>query len=99
MVPSPEAPAAAVLLDLGDRTIRTFLGKRLADPPRALGGDDWLEGLSIRQTLVTLGLDAERYRLAELSPAPKTLTLNRSGKKLSSRPSCSSQAPPASADP
>lgn len=83
VLPSPDAPVAAVLLDLGDRTIRTFLGKRLADLPRTLGGYDWLVGLSIRQPVVTLGLDAERYRLAELSLAQKTLTLNRSGKKLS----------------
>ena len=37
---------------------------------------DWLAGLSIRATWTGLGLDAERFRLAELSPAQKTRPLN-----------------------
>lgn len=84
--PRPEAPAAAVLLDIGERRITTFLGSRLGELSQVLAGYDWLAGLSIRSTLTGLGLDAERFRLAELSPARKSLTLNRSGRKLTITP-------------
>ncbi len=84
--PRPEAPAAAVLLDLGERRITTFLGSQLDGLAELLIGYDWLAGLAIRSTLTGLGVDAERFRLAELSPAQKTLTLNRRGKKLTITP-------------
>lgn len=84
--PRPEAPAAAVLLDIGERRITTFLGSRLGELSQVLAGYDWLAGLSIRSTLAGLGLDAERFRLAELSPARKSRTLNRSGRKLTITP-------------
>jgi hypothetical protein len=82
VVPSPEAPAAAVLLDVNARTLKTFLWERVAELPQSLSNFDWLGGLAIRQTLVRLGSDPERFRLAEFSPAQKTRVLNRSGRKL-----------------
>lgn len=84
--PSPQAPAAAVVLDMRERTIKTFLGDQRAELQQVLTEYDWLCGLSIRATLTGLGLDAERFRLAELSPAQKTRTLNRQGKKLTITP-------------
>lgn len=84
--PRPEAPAAAVLLDLGERRVTTFRGSQMDGLAELLTGYDWLAGLAIRATLTGLGVDAERFRLAELSPAHKTLTLNRRGKKLTITP-------------
>lgn len=84
--PSPQAPAAAVVLDMGERTIETFLSDQRGELQQVLAKYDWLAGLSIRATLTGLGLDAERFRLAELSPAQKTRTLNRQGKKLTITP-------------
>ncbi len=84
--PSPPAPAAAVVLDMRERTIKTFLGDQRGGLLQVLAEYDWLAGLSIRATLTGLGLDAERFRLAELSPAQKTRTLNRQGRKLTITP-------------
>jgi len=84
--PSPQAPAAAVVLDMRERTIKTFLGDQRDELQQVLTEYDWVCGLSIRATLTGLGLDAERFRLAELSPAQKTRTLNRQGKKLTITP-------------
>jgi hypothetical protein len=75
-----------VVLDLSERTIKTFLGEQRGELQQVLAEYDWLAGLSIRATLTGLGLDAERFRLAELSPAQKTRTLNRQGRKLTITP-------------
>lgn len=86
VVPHPDAPAAAVLLDIGKRRITTFVGSQLGELSALLAQYDWLAGLSIRSTLNGLGVDPERLRLAELSPAQKTLSLNRRGRKLEITP-------------
>lgn len=84
--PRPDAPAAAVLLDIGERRITTFLGSQLGGLSALLAHYDWLAGLSLRSTLNGLGVDPARLRLAELSPAQKTLSLNRRGRKLAITP-------------
>jgi len=82
VVPSPKNPRAAGLLDLGDRSIRTFLGDEMAALEGALEGFDVVAGLHLLNTLHVLGLDHTRWRIIDLKPPQKTRRLNRSGRTL-----------------
>lgn len=75
-------PAALTLLDCGQRTLRTFAREQLGAAIAALDDYDVLAGLSIRDDLFRLGLDPDRWRLADLSPPQKTKRLNRRGRSL-----------------
>jgi len=76
------APQGAALLDVAERTLRTFPPGAIADLAGALDAFDVVAALDVRATLAGLGLDPERWRLADLSPPRKTWKLNRAGRQL-----------------
>jgi hypothetical protein len=77
---------ALTILDGSQRTLRTFTGGELGHGIAALGDYDILAGLAIRDDLLRLGLDPDRWRLADLSPPQKTRRLNRRGRTLALTP-------------
>lgn len=87
VVPDSGPVAAAVLLDVGARTIRTFVGGELAELPAMLGTFDLVAALYVRETLQSIGFaDADRFRLVDLKPPQKTRRLNRQGRTLAITP-------------
>ncbi len=85
-VPDAEAPQAISLLDVGTRSIRTFVGSELAAVPDVLADLDLLVGLHVRETLHGLGLDPDRWRLVDLKPPQKSRRINRRGRTLEITP-------------
>lgn len=81
-VPEAEAPQAISLLDVGTRSIRTFVGRELAAMVDVLADLDLLVGLYLRETLHGLGLDPDRWRLVDLRPPQKSRRINRRGRTL-----------------
>ncbi|XXY47234.1 hypothetical protein WME91_45245 [Sorangium sp. So ce269] len=86
VVPFPEDPQAAAVLDVGQRSIRTFLGHDVAELAGALERFDVIAGLHIRDTLHAIGLDADRRRVVDLGPPKKSRRLNRAGRTLEITP-------------
>ncbi|KYF78283.1 hypothetical protein BE18_15405 [Sorangium cellulosum] len=74
------------MLDVGQRSIRTFLGRDMAEVAGALEPFDVIAGLHIRDTLHALGLDADRRRVVDLRPPKKSRRLNRAGRILEITP-------------
>jgi hypothetical protein len=75
------SPRAAVLLDVGEHTIRTFVDE--LDELRArLATYDVIGALQVRARLRTLAFAPGERRLAELEPPQKTRQLNRRGRTL-----------------
>ena len=85
-VPEAEAPQAISLLDVGTRSIRTFVGSELAAVAGVLADLDLLAGLRVRETLHGLGLDPDRWRLVDLKPPQKSRRINRRGRTLAITP-------------
>ncbi|MDP3909578.1 MAG: hypothetical protein Q8Q14_04235 [Gemmatimonadales bacterium] len=85
-VPEAEAPQAISLLDVGTRSIRTFVGSELAAVEGVLADLDLLAGLYVRETLHGLGLDPDRWRLVDLKPPQKSRRINRLGRTLAITP-------------
>jgi hypothetical protein len=77
-----EAPFAAVLLDVEQRTIATFVGAELEAVRSRLDEYDIVAGANIRALLRALEIDPVRRRLAELGPPQRTVTFNRRGRTL-----------------
>ena len=82
VVPAPDEVEALALLDVGARDIRVLSGGEVRAAGALLERFDLVAGIGITATLVTLGLDPDRWRLADLGPPQKTRLLNRSGRKL-----------------
>jgi len=66
-------PRAAAVIDVGAREQRLFIGDQFADLPGHLGAFDFLAGVDIRPLLRRVGLDPDRWWLAELRPTQRTL--------------------------
>ncbi|WP_207217899.1 hypothetical protein [Sorangium cellulosum] len=81
-VPSAEDPQAVALLDVGQRSIRAFIGRDVAELAGLLERFDVIAGLDIRDTLRALGFDAGRCRVVDLKPPQKSRRLNRAGRTL-----------------
>lgn len=81
-VPTPDSPAAGVLLDIGTREIRTYQREALPELTAALAGYNFVVGLSVGETLHGLGVDPEVRRVVDLDPPQKTRRLNRAGRLL-----------------
>jgi hypothetical protein len=75
-------PRAVVLLDVGQRTIQTFVDDQFDELRRRVAEYDILGAENIRPLLQSLGIAEEGKRLAELSPPQKTITIDDRGKKL-----------------
>lgn len=79
----PEKQAEAIaLLDVGERTIATFIRGEIAEARRRLADYDIVAGLEIRTLLRGIGVDPSGLRLAELGPAQKSMKLNKRGRTL-----------------
>ena len=76
------SPRAAVLLDVGEHAISTFVYDGLDALPARLATYDVIGALQIRARLCALGFDPGERRLAELEPPQKTKRLNRRGRTL-----------------
>lgn len=85
-VPEAGTPQAISLLDVGTRSIRTFVGSELAAVPDVLADLDLLVGVHVRETLHGLGLDPDRWRLVDLEPPQKSRRINRRGRTLEITP-------------
>jgi hypothetical protein len=81
-VPDARDVQAAVLLDVEDRSIRTYTLGDLRALRGALSTYRIVAGLRIRELLDSLGLDPDRWHLVDLMPSRKTMRLNRAGKVL-----------------
>ncbi|WP_438035634.1 hypothetical protein [Sorangium sp. So ce204] len=86
VVPFAEEPQAAAVLDVGQRSIRVFIGRDIAELAGMLDRFDVIAGLNIRNTLRALGLDADRRRVVDLRPPKKSRRLNRAGRTLEITP-------------
>lgn len=80
--PEDGEPVAVTILDVGERSVKSYWGNTLSGAGRALESYDLLAGLDIRATLESLGLDPDRWRLVDLGPPQKTYRLNRAGRIL-----------------
>jgi len=81
--PESTMPAAAAVLDIGRRDIRVFTTPETMELlPDHLGRFDLLAAPDITNLLHRLGMDVNAWRLVDLTPPQKTVTLNRSGRKL-----------------
>jgi len=65
-------PCAAAVIEVGTREQRLFIGGRLADLPDHLSAFDFLAGVDIRPSLRSVGVDPDRWWLAELRPTQRT---------------------------
>ena len=77
-----ELPEAVTLLDVGERTLRTFIGDDLARVGEAISSHDVIVAVGVRPLLRRLGVDPGRRRLHEIGPPQETTTLDRRGRKL-----------------
>lgn len=85
-LPEAGVPQAFVLLDVGVRSIRTFIGSELAAAADVLADFDILVGLHIRDTLYAMGVDPDCWQLVDLKPPRKSRRINRAGRVLKVMP-------------
>src|SRR3990170_98776 len=76
------APKAMVLVDVGRRQVRTFLGEEVVQAAGQLAEYDIIAAVDVRAFLRTLHFDPGERRLGELEPPHKTTRLNRWGRTL-----------------
>jgi hypothetical protein len=75
-------PEAIVLLDVGKRTIHTFVGKELDAVPQRLDAYDVVAAVDVRALLRAIDYQPGPRRLHDLGPPQKTKQLNRRGRTL-----------------
>jgi hypothetical protein len=85
-------PRAAAVIDAARRELRSFIGAAVADVAAHLEPFDFLAGLDIRASLRALGLDLDRWWLAELRPQQRTFRPVEKGRPLAADPSAIVQA-------
>ncbi|HOC17939.1 MAG TPA: plasmid pRiA4b ORF-3 family protein [Vicinamibacterales bacterium] len=73
---------AAAVIDVARRELRSFIGSALREVPAHLEGYDFLAGLDLRPSLRALGLDPDRWWLAELRPSQRTFRPAGTGRAL-----------------
>jgi hypothetical protein len=71
-VPPGQPPRAAAVIDLRGGDVQLFVGDDLPKLAARLEAFDFLAGVDLRISLRALGLDPERWLVAELRPAPRT---------------------------
>jgi hypothetical protein len=70
--PSKGPAAAAALLDIGTRTIRSFVGSELFNLPAALDHYDLIAALWVRETLYALDIrDHDKWQLTGPKTSPE----------------------------
>jgi hypothetical protein len=87
IVPDKGPVAAAAMLDIGSRAIRTFVGEELGQLRAEIEAFNLVAALWVRDTLHALAVpDVDRFRLVDLKPPRKTRQLNRRGRTLAITP-------------
>ncbi|WP_437737310.1 hypothetical protein [Sorangium sp. So ce1335] len=86
VVPSAADPHAVAVLDVGRRSIQTFLGRDVAKLAGLLERFDVIAGLHIRDTLRAPGFDVDHCQVVDLEPPQKSRRLNRAGRMLQITP-------------
>jgi hypothetical protein len=66
-------PRAAAVIDAQAREQRLFIGEAMGDLPAHLEVFDFLAGVDLRPSLRSVGLDPDRWWLAELRPIQRTI--------------------------
>ena len=85
--PGTGPAAAAALLDIGSRTIETFIDDTLFKLPAKLEPFDVVAAYWVRESLQAVGVcDPDRFRLVDLKPPQKSRRLNRQGRTLTITP-------------
>jgi hypothetical protein len=82
VAPAEGAIGAATLIDVATRGITSWWGEGIEQLSAAIGTYDVVAALDPRGTLRRLGLEPDRWRLADLRPPQKTKRLNRAGRAL-----------------
>ncbi|MBF8300410.1 MAG: plasmid pRiA4b family protein [Acidobacteria bacterium] len=72
IVPPGQPARAAAVIDLHSRDLQLFAGDNLPTLAAKLEAFDFLAGVDLRISLRALGLDPERWLLAELRPVQRT---------------------------
>jgi len=80
--PVPDELEAAVILDVENRSIRTYNREEFSQLRSALVHFQVLAGVHIRNLLQTLGVAPDDWHLVDLKPPQKSRRLNRAGKTL-----------------
>jgi hypothetical protein len=75
-------PEAAVLVDVNDRELKTYLRPELDELRARLAHYEVIGAINVRAVLRALDVDPGDRRLAELAPPQKTRQLNKAGRKL-----------------
>ena len=75
-------PRAAAVVDAAGRQLRLFIGDGIRDLPAHLERFDFLAGLDVRPSLRALGLEPDRWWLAELRPSQRTFRPSEGGRAL-----------------
>ncbi len=78
----PEAPVAAVLVDVEGRDLRTFGAESFDDLRARLETYEAIAGIEVRPLLRALGFDPRERRLGDLAPPQKTVTIDQRGRTL-----------------
>ena len=68
----PAEPGRDLTDDLASSDVQVFVGDNLLELPDRLGEFDFLAGVDLRTSLRAIGLDPERWLLAELRPVQRT---------------------------
>ena len=74
-------PRAAAVIDAAAREQRLFIGEAMSELPAHLEAFDFLAGVDLRPSLRSLGLDPDRWWLAELRPAQRTFRPSEQGRE------------------
>ena len=72
-------PRAAAVIDATAREQRLFIGEAMSELPAHLDAFDFLAGVDLRPSLRSIGLDPDRWWLAELRPTQRTLRPSEQG--------------------
>jgi hypothetical protein len=75
-------PAAATLIDVGERRVETLVGDELACVGERLAAYEVIGAVGVRPLLRSLGVEPGERRLHELGPPQKTIQLNQRGRTL-----------------
>lgn len=75
-------PEAAVVVDVGERTIETLVGAELRRLGERLAPYDVIGAVGVRPLLRALGVEPGERRLHEVGPPQKTIQLNQRGRTL-----------------
>jgi hypothetical protein len=78
----PKRPRAVTLLDVSKRELATYVDGEIDEARHRVLEFDVICAVRVREVLRQLGIDPEDFRLNELGPPQKTVTVNKRGRSL-----------------